>query len=521
MLDVKTTRRRFLQGSAALGATAMMNPGLSFSAEGSVLKIRSYSVFQILDPAFTLAAPEGWIGGAIFNKLVAFKPGTEWETELDAAEYIEQVDDTHIEFRLRPGIMFTNGYGEMTAEDVKFSYERIIDPEMKSAYTGDWATLDRVEVTGKYSGTIVLKEPFAPLWWSTLPYGSGDIISKKATEAAGGSFKGMDVPAVSGPYQIKEWVQKQKLVLERNPVWNGPKPDFDEIHLLPIDDEKSAELGFEAGDLDWTWVSVSSLPNYRSSPPKGSVLLESPSLYYVWLGMNVDHPLLQDIRVRKAIQRSIDVDAIMEAAYFGVAKPSTGIVAPGLLGHRDANLTPSKPDYEGAKKLLAEAGHSGGLKITLDTLNKPTYMASVQIIQANLLEIGIDVQINVHDSGSFWVLGSESSGDQWKNVQLFYQRYSMSPDPSWATMWFTCDQVGVWNWERVCNKEFDDLHKKAVVELDSDKRHVMYQKLQDLMEESGAYRFITHEATPSIYRDTIIPGVRPDGHPLLRHFRKA
>ena len=252
MLHKPFSRRRFLQGSAALGATAMVNPSVSFSADGSVLKLRSYSVFQVLDPAFTLAAPEGWIGGAIFNKLVAFKPGSKWETELDAAEYIEQVDDTHIKFRLRPGIMFSNGYGEMTAEDVKFSYERIIDPELESAYSGDWATLDHVEVTGKYSGTIVLKEPFAPLWWSTLPYGSGDIISKKATEAAGGSFKGMDVPAVSGPYQIKEWVQKQKLVLERNPLWNGPKPDFDEIQLLPIDDEKSAELGFEAGDLDWT-----------------------------------------------------------------------------------------------------------------------------------------------------------------------------------------------------------------------------------------------------------------------------
>ena len=97
----------------------------------------------------------------------------------------------------------------------------------------------------------------------------------------------------------------------------------------------------------------------------------------------------------------------------------------------------------------------------------------------------------------------------------------MAPDPSWATMWFTCDQVGVWNWERVCNEEFDDLHNKALGELDNDKRDVMYKKLQDMMEESGAYRFITHEATPAIYRDTIIPGVRPDGQPLLRHFRKV
>ena len=268
-------------------------------------------------------------------------------------------------------------------------------------------------------------------------------------------------------------------------------------------------------------MSVSSLPELRENPPAGSKLLESPSLYYVWLGMNVENPMLSDIRVRKAIQRSIDVNAIMDAAYFGIAKPSTGIVAPGLLGHRAENLTPAEPDFEGARKLLEEAGHGGGLELTLDTLNKPTYLTSVQIIQANLAEIGINVQINVHDSGTFWTLGSESDGTTWKDIQLFYQRYSMSPDPSWATAWFVCDQVGIWNWERVCNEEFDDLHSKALVELDSAKRDGMYQRMQDLMEESGAYRFITHEATPAIYRDTIIPGVRPDGHPLLRHFRKA
>ena len=521
MQPLTTTRRRFLAGSASLGAAALMHPRISISADGSVLKLRSYSVFQVLDPAFMLSAVEEWIAGAIFNKLVAFKAGRTWETEPDAAESVNQVDDTHIEFTLRPGIMFSNDFGEMTAEDVKFSYERIIDPALESPYKGDWATLDRVEVTGKYSGVIVLKEPFAPLWWSTLPYGSGNIVSKKGVEAAGGQFRIADLPAVSGPYMIKEWMQKQRMVLARNPLWNGPQPDFDEIHLIPIEDEKSAELGFEAGDLDWTWVSVSSLPELRENPPAGSQLLESPSLYYVWLGMNVEHPKLSDIRVRKAIQRSIDVDAIMDAAYFGIAKPSTGIVAPGLLGHRAENMTPAEPDFEGARKLLEEAGHASGLDLTLDTLNKPTYLTSVQIIQANLAEIGINVQINVHDSGTFWTLGQESAGESWKDIQLLYQRYSMSPDPSWATAWFTCDQVGIWNWERACNEEFDDLHNKALVELDSSKRDAMYQRMQDLMEESGAYRFITHEATPAIYRDTIIPGVRPDGQPILRHFRKA
>lgn len=514
------TRRNFLKSSTALGAVAAAGPRLAWGAESSVLKIRSYSALQIMDPAFALAAPEEWIAGAIWNKLVAFKPGSDWETELDAAESIEQVDETHITFSLRPGITFTNGFGEMTAEDVKFSFERIADPANESPYKGDWATLDRVDVTDTYSGVIVLKEPFAPLWWSTLPYGSGNILSKKAVESVGGKFE-MNVPASSGPYVIKQWLPKQKVVLVRNPQWTGPKPQFDEIVQIPIEDEKTAELAFEAGDLDWTWVSVSSLPRYRDDPPPGAKIIESPSLYYVWLGINGEHPQYKDIRVRKAIQRSIDVDAIMQAAYFGVAKPSTGIIAPGLIGHRDKNLTPSKPDYEGARKLLAEAGLAGGFKTTIDVLNKPTYVTAVQIIQANLAEIGVEVQINIHDSGTFWTLGAESEGETWKDIQLLYQRFSMAPDPSWATAWFVCDQVGVWDWERYCNTEFDELHKKGQVETNNKKRHEIYVRMQNLMEESGSYRFITHEATPSIYRDTIIPGLRPDGQPLLRHFKTA
>ena len=83
------------------------------------------------------------------------------------------------------------------------------------------------------------------------------------------------------------------------------------------------------------------------------------------------------------------------------------------------------------------------------------------------------------------------------------------------------DQVGVWNWEHWCNEEFTDLHRKAMVELDPAKRDVMYKRMQDLMEESGAYRFITHEATPALYRDTVVPATTPDGSVRLRHFKRA
>ena len=97
----------------------------------------------------------------------------------------------------------------------------------------------------------------------------------------------------------------------------------------------------------------------------------------------------------------------------------------------------------------------------------------------------------------------------------------MTPDPYYATSWFTCEQAGVWNWERHCNEEFDKIHNEGPRELDNNKRDAMYQRAQDIMEESGAYKFITHEASRVIYSNSIVPALRPDGLPLYRYFAKA
>ena len=99
-------------------------------------------------------------------------------------------------------------------------------------------------------------------------------------------------------------------------------PAFDEIQIFHIDDEKTAEIAFEAGEIDFTRVSLGSLERLKASPPANSTIAEFPSLYYVWIGMNLDNPKLQNKKLRQAIQHAIDVPSIMEAAYFGVAKPS-------------------------------------------------------------------------------------------------------------------------------------------------------------------------------------------------------
>jgi peptide/nickel transport system substrate-binding protein len=97
----------------------------------------------------------------------------------------------------------------------------------------------------------------------------------------------------------------------------------------------------------------------------------------------------------------------------------------------------------------------------------------------------------------------------------------MAPDPSWATAWFTCEQVGVWNWERWCDQEFTDLHKKLLTEREDAKRDAGYKRMQDLMDESGAYVFITHGVNAALYSDKIQPAVLPDGRVLLHLFKPS
>ena len=132
-------RRRFLQATGALGvAAATGGMGQVVYAGGKkILKVRSYSDMKSLDPAFSGGVFDEEIQSCIYSKLIQYKPGREWGYELDAAESIEQSSPTTIKFTLKKGIMFTGGYGEMTAEDVKYSYERIVDAALESSNKPD------------------------------------------------------------------------------------------------------------------------------------------------------------------------------------------------------------------------------------------------------------------------------------------------------------------------------------------------------------------------------------------------
>ena len=516
------TRRALLErtGLALLGLAGGGLPAIVRAGRGDELHIRNYVDVHSLDPVSSVSQAEGIIYGAIYQNLLRFEPGGGWAARPDAAEFFEQRDATHYDFRLKPGQMFSDGFGEMTADDVKFSFERMVDPAMKALNRPDMGPLSHVEVHDRYSGTFVLHSPYAAFVPIAVAGGSGSILSRRAVTAVGGRFT-TQPPCGSGPYSFKSWRAQRKTVLIRNPAWTGAEPPFAAIHIYAMQDAKAAEMAFEAGQLDCAQISVETVgPFERNMPPDSSVLVQ-PSTRNIWLGMNRENPALADLRVRQAIQWAVDVEAVLEAAWFGLADVATGPVPAGMTGHREAALIPPRGDADRARALLREAGVPLPLRLRLDVPSTARDVTAAQVVQWSLRKAGIEAEIRPQDSSTFITIGREDLGEGWRDVQLFLQDFAGMADPYYSVTWFVSAQLGLWNWERFSNAEFDRLNDLAVATSDTAERDRMYRRMQDLMEESGCYRFLTNGVMPQIVRNSVVPAFRPDGLAMLRDFRPA
>jgi len=512
------TRRHFLQtlaftGTAGVAAGAF--PGISFSAAGDTLTVRFDREMESLDPGYYVGGhPPNDVNWCLMPALVhyGYKDG---EAIWVPSPYVESVavrDAAHIDFTLKSGLMWSGGNGELTTEDVAYSYDRMAQSEWK----GDYTSYDHVEIKDKYSGTIVLKQPFSPFMTTTLASGTGIILCKKAVEAVGGKYT-VDIPATCGPY-VMEHKQAQYVKLRPNPEWTGAKPAYTNIDCLFVSEDEAGALAYEAGELDCAKITSNAYARYQKELPPNSKLTVAGALQYMWMGMNIENPKLQDIRVRQALQYAVDQSAIIQGAYAGTAEPSFGVVCPGLVGRRlKANYSydPAK-----AKALLDEAGVSG-LSLTLRTLNAQERVLAAQIIQANLAAIGVTVEIIPLDSGPFWEMGQESKGETWKELELWIMRYGSGPDPYEPFQWFVRDQVGVWNWERWSSDEFEALFKELVAVSDTDERKKIAIRMQEIMEETGAYVWLTHEPEVFIHRADIAAQFAPSGEMQLTYFRPA
>ena len=336
-----------------------------------------------------------------------------WDISDDGLEYT---------FHLRQGVKFHNG-NDFTAEDVAYTFHRMLTVEsgvntefidqIKGAdelLAGETDTLEGVEVVDDYTIKVTLKEPFAGFLASISSPGVS-IYDSEATEAAGDQF-GMD-PAVTvgtGPFEFSSWSFNNQLVLTRNEdYWKGASK-LPGVVIKIIPDTETQSMMFESGELDILDLDYAADSVDRFTETYPDQIVQGPRVGIVYFTMNFNKKPFQDVRVRKAVQMSIDRQAILDALYGGRGQVEQGIFPHGLIGF-NPDQEEIKYDPETAKALLAEAGYADGfdMEIAADSSASDTMTMALEIVSDQLAEVGIRAEIKNYDE-STW-LETRKSGE--------------------------------------------------------------------------------------------------------------
>ncbi len=521
-----TSRRNLLRGVSALGlagvaAVAGGRISLAHAAAGeTVLELRLLADIQNLDPAFEPQDHDLQVIFNIYENLVSFRPGTFELVNTLAETWQPSPDGLRFEFTLKEGIPFHRGFGTVTAEDVKFSFERIAgltQPPVDSPYKKLWGALQEVQVTGPLSGVIILKQAAAPLMNLTVPGNVGQVISKKAFDELGDKFA--TNPVGTGPYEFVEWRPRELVVLRRFAEYGGANsayaaaPEWEEIHFIPIPEDSSTEIALESGDVDFGAVPLSAVSRFEGED--GFTLHERTGFAYKFIGMNIQDPVLSDINVRKAIHYAVDVPSILEAAFEGRWRRATAVLPPSMpFGHwEDAPVV--ERDLDKAREHLQQADVTGlTLNFTYNN-SEPGGATVAEIVQANLKEIGIDVTVTGQENAVAMQTGEEAQ----KGRQIFYVGFGSQGDPAQSMSWFTCEQINKWNLMGWCDEEFTRLAAAGIAELDTNKRKDIYFEMQRIWHEASNVIWIAWPTTFFAAREGLDPSLRPDGRMLAWNFR--
>lgn len=395
--------------STALITTVVMAVSASASAQ-EVLNIRlGARDIGAIDPALTVTGDDETVVLQIFNSLVTPPRGT-MNMELDQlqpglAERWEISEDmTTWTFYLRPGVKWHGDYGEVSAEDVKFSYERQMDSTLGGVHGASFSDIDSIEVIDDLTVRFSLRHPNSFFHASALTPGFGRfIVSKAAVEALGDDFR--YAPIGSGPYEFSEYRPQEMVILRAFDDYFGGRPEIDELRMRYIPDNNAATIAFIGDELDVSsgertpqWVTQME----QARPDANLITMLPGSLQFLHFNMKVeplDNPL-----VRKAIGHAIDREAW--ADYYDILSgPLTAIVPEEFFGALPYDQIPVELRYsfdpDLARELLAEAGYPDGFQIQALSSERDDYLTAMLMVQDMVRDVGIDIDLRVVDHATY------------------------------------------------------------------------------------------------------------------------
>jgi len=447
--------------SAASAANAQAKPA------GELKVALSYDPSS-LDPHFASTAGNVTVSSHFFDCLVHIDPSGKYVPGL--AVSWKAIEPTLWEIKLRTGVKFHDG-SAFTADDVAFSLERpakiVNSPGPFTSYT---KSIVGIRVVDAHTLRLKTAEPYGPL--------PGDlasifIVSKQAAaNATTEDFNSGKALVGTGPYVLSAYKRGEGVTMTRNADYWGDKSAWDKVSMrfVPADPARVAAL--LAGDVDMIeGVPPADMPRLKTDSRLkvqqrttwrtlflhlNHGAADSAAVFTNRLGAPLGKNPLKDIRVRQALSKGLNREALVQTALEGFATPAAQIVAPGIVGFNPA-LKVDAYDVEGAKKLLAEAGYPDGFGITLAVPNN-RYIADDQIgqtvgqlwgrigVRVKLEAMPMSTYVPKMKNGEF---GAALLG--WGTMGADFGLRSLLGTPDPAKGW------GTWNWGKYSNPRVDEL----------------------------------------------------------------
>ena len=431
------------------------------------------------DPHRTTDIPSRVVHANIYDTLLVRDRKLQIASSL--AESYKRIDDKTWEFTLRKNVVFHNGE-KFDAQDVKFSIERVLNPDEKSVQRGWINTVTSVQVVDDHTVRLVTAQPDPVLPARlTLIFMVPDQYVKEI-----GNEKFATNPVGTGPYKIGKWARGDYVDLDASPTYWGKAPNVKAARFRAIVDNAARVSALRAGDIH---LMTNLQPDYLEQIKKSPNLAVStaPSSRVLFIGLvNTKKSPLQDVRVRQAINHAVDVKGIIDGVLLG-----NGHRAGSVNGHllHLLGVDYKSPLYEynpaKAKKLLAEAGYPKGFEINLDSPNGryPMDKDISQVVAAQLGQVGIKANVKIHEWGSY------AQKFNTHNVEPMYMLGwslpSLDPD-HWATPLLGPD-------EPVANFESEKIHaliKEARSTMDPERRMAIYKDLNNLVHQEAPWLFL-------------------------------
>ena len=442
-----------------------------------VAAIESYPLD--LDPRYSTDANSVRIGNLIYNSLLRADANLRLQPEL-AAEW-RRIDERSYYFRLRDDVRFHNGQ-PLTAADVKYTYQSILEPNQRSPKRGLLKHLAQVEQPGPYQLLFRLDATHAPF-----------VEQFTIGVVPNGAKNGLYPPPGSGPFRLQSVDAGEKVTLQANPDYWERKPPLAGVVFKNVPDAMVRVLEFKRGAVDFLQNDLEpDLLPWLETNAQANVSVRQGTTYQ-YIGVNFTQPILKRLKVRQALALAIDRDQIIHHLLKGMGQSANGVLAPDNWAYDAENAVGQTWPYDPqrAKKLLDEAGYPDPdgdgpqprFRLSFKTTNIDLRRRIAEALKEQLQNVGIELEIRSYEWATFF------SDIKKGNFHLYSLAWVgvIDPDVQYQLFHTASTPPNGDNRGRYSNAEVDRLLELGRVTFDESERKRIYRRVQTILAQDLPY----------------------------------